>query len=95
MKTVVRLAEDDHENDHRDEQLDEAVALLSTQKSPHEPLHFDLDCTSLRALWACRALLEPMPQNCWARRSTAMRVVSASAPRHQPNFAPVTIQAFW
>src|SRR4029078_1546803 len=57
--------------------------------------HFDLDCTRSSAARATSALLPPTPQRCWARRSTAISVERASAPCHQPSFAPVTIHAFW
>jgi hypothetical protein len=59
------------------------------------PAYFALASTAARARRAIASLRKPMPHFDSIRRSTRMRTRSASAPCHQPNFAPATIQACW
>ena len=56
---------------------------------------FAFALTSSRACCAAAALFAPMPQSACVAPSTAIRVCRASAPRHQPICAPVTIHSFW
>src|SRR2546421_11760713 len=84
--------EDDAHDHHDREQLDEAVARLSPEPPAHPRDHFTLASTSASALRATSSLFRPIPHRLSAVWSTAINWRSASAPCHQPNSAPVTIQ---
>src|SRR4029077_7348904 len=89
--------EDDAHDHHHREHLHQAVASLSPDAQPAPaPLDpFTLALPSASVLLATSALFVPIPQRFCARRSAAINCSSASAPCHQPNAAPVTIQLFW
>src|SRR5206468_12354878 len=83
--------EDDAHDRHHGDHLDEAVARLS----PDALDHLLLASTAASALRATSSLFRPTPQRACAIRSAAINSWSASAPCHQPNSAPVTIQLCW
>src|SRR6266496_1908028 len=91
-------AQDDAHDRHGCEELHDRVPALPSaapQLPPTYPDHRDLASTSASALRAASSLLRPMPQAAWAWRSAAISRRRASAPCHQPNLAPVTIQDCW
>ena len=91
-----QAAHDDAENRENSEEFDQGVTALSAEEacaSPAECLHRSLASTAARTERATDSLRPPMPHWASTRRSTLIRIRRAAPPCHQPNLAPVTIQA--